>query len=143
MIDSAADGRAIMALFAELDAYIAENEGDEALKPFIDTLAKAKARLQDATGWLMQNGMANPDNAGAASVDYLYLTALAGMAYMWARMAKAASKRIAGGSDDPFYKNKLITGRYFLERIAPDGSSHLAKLKSGAATMMSLPQEAF
>jgi hypothetical protein len=136
-------GRAIMAFFAELDAYISENEGDEELKPFIETLAKAKARLQEATGWLMQNGMANPDNAGAASVDYLYLTALAGMSYMWARMAKAANKRIAEGSDDPFYRNKLITGRYFLERIAPEGSSHLAKLKSGAATMMSLPEEAF
>ena len=136
-------GRAIMAFFAELDAYISENEGDEDLKPFVETLAKAKARLQDATGWLMQNGMANPDNAGAASVDYLYLAALAGMAYMWARIAKAANKRIAEGSSDPFYANKLITGRYFLERIAPEGSGHLAKLKSGAATMMSLPEEAF
>jgi hypothetical protein len=128
-------GRAIMAFFAELDAYISENEGDEDLKPFVETLAKAKARLQDATGWLMQNGMANPDNAGAASVDYLYLAALAGMAYMWARIAKAANKRIAEGSSDPFYANKLITGRYFLERIAPEGSGHLAKLKSGAATV--------
>jgi hypothetical protein len=87
--------------------------------------------------------MANPDNAGAASVDYLHLFALAGMGYMWARIAKAAQKQLAAGSNDEFYKNKLIVGRYFLERVAPDGSGHLAKLKSGAATMMSLPEEAF
>ena len=59
------------------------------------------------------------------------------------RIAKAASLHIAQGSTDRFYPNKLITGRYFLERILPDGSAHLAKLKSGAATMMSLPEEAF
>src|SRR5205085_4350682 len=60
-------GRAVMAFFGELEAYIAENESDEVMKPYIDTLSKAKGRLQDATTWLMQNGLANPDNAGAAS----------------------------------------------------------------------------
>jgi alkylation response protein AidB-like acyl-CoA dehydrogenase len=136
-------GRAIMGFFTEVDGFLEENEADAALKPFLEGLANAKAEVQEATGWLMQNGMANPENAGAASTDYLNLLALAGMAYMWARLAKAAGARIAAGDTDPYYAGKLVTGRYFLERIAPDGRAHLAKLKTGSATMMELPAEAF
>ena len=69
--------------------------------------------------------------------------ALASLAYMWARTAKAAQARVAANDPDPFYKNKLITARHFVERIAPEGSGHLAKLKSGSANLMSLPAEAF
>jgi hypothetical protein len=93
--------------------------------------------------WLMQNGLANPDNAGAASTDYLHLFGLTALSYMWAKMADAALARIAAGESDPFYANKLIVGRFFLERILPDAGAHLAKLKTGAATMMALPAEAF
>jgi hypothetical protein len=91
----------------------------------------------------MQNGLANPENAGAASMDYLHLFALAGLAWMWARIAIAANARIAAGDSDPFYANKLTTGRYFLERILPDTAARLAKLKTGAASVMALPAEAF
>jgi alkylation response protein AidB-like acyl-CoA dehydrogenase len=136
-------GRAAMAFLADLDAFASANAADEQLKPFVDALNKAKARLQEATGWLMQNGMANPDNAAAASHDYLNLMALAGLAFMWAKMAKAAQAHIAAGDTDPFYANKLITAQYFVDRIAPEGSAHLAKLKAGAAGMMALPADAF
>jgi len=116
---------------------------DAALKPFVDGLAAAKAQLQDGAFWLMQNGLANPDNAGAASTDFLHLFGLTGLAYMWALMAKAALARIAAGDTDPFYAHKLVVGRYFLERLLPDAGAHLAKMKTGSATMMELPAEAF
>ena len=62
----AADGgRGVMGFFAELDAFVAANEADANLKPFTEGLATAKAELQEATMWLMQNGLANPDNAEA------------------------------------------------------------------------------
>ncbi|MDB5438861.1 MAG: acyl-CoA dehydrogenase, partial [Caulobacteraceae bacterium] len=136
-------GRAAMAFLADLDAFANENAADEQLKPFVEALNKAKSRLQDATGWLMQNGLANPENAAAASHDYLNLFALAGLAFMWAKMAKAALGHIASGDTDPFFANKLITAQYFVDRIAPEGSAHLAKLKAGAAGVMALPAEAF
>jgi len=136
-------GRAIMTWFGEIDAFVAEHGGDEAVKPFVDGLADAKKKLQEATMWLMQNGMQNPDNAGAASTDYLHIFGLTALAYMWAQMAIAAQKAIDGGSDDPFYPNKIATGRYFVERMLPDASAHLTKLKSGAEVLMTLPAEAF
>ncbi|OYU68811.1 MAG: acyl-CoA dehydrogenase [Alphaproteobacteria bacterium PA2] len=140
----AADGgRAVMSFFAEIDAYVAEHGEDPTLKPFVEGLAAAKVQLQDGTMWLMQNGLANPDNAGAASTDYMHLFGLTALAYMWARIAQAAQAKIAAGDTDPFYANKLVIGRYFLERVLPDTGSHLAKLKTGSELMMALPADAF
>jgi hypothetical protein len=132
-----------MAFFSDLDAYIGENEGDEAIKPFIDNLAKAKARLQEGTTWLMQNGLANPDNAGAASNDYLHLFGLTALAYLWTQVGKVAQAKIAAGDSDPLYAEKLTVGRYYIERVLPETAAHLAKLKTGAELMMALPAEAF
>jgi hypothetical protein len=136
-------GRAVMSFLAEIDAYVGANAGEAALKPFLDGLAGAKGQLQEVTMWLMQNGLANPEAAGAASTDYMHLFGLTGLAYMWAVMAKAAQTKIAAGDTDPFYAEKLVTGRYFRERSLPETGMHLAKMKAGAETMMALPAEAF
>jgi hypothetical protein len=89
----------------------------------------------------MENGMSNFDNAGAASHDYLQLFGLTALAYMWAQMADVAIGKSASG--DPFYEDKLTTGRYFVDRILPEAASHLAKVKAGADAMMALPAERF
>ena len=136
-------GRAIMSWFADIDAFVAENGDNEAIKPFVDGLADTKKKLQDGTMWLMQNGMANPDNAAAASTDYLHIFGLTALAYMWAQMAKSAQAKIAAGDADPYYVTKLQTGQYFVERILPDAAAHLAKLKTGAEVLMQMPAEAF
>jgi alkylation response protein AidB-like acyl-CoA dehydrogenase len=136
-------GRAVMSFAGEIDAFVAANGDDADLKPFIDALAGVKAELQEGTFWLMQNGLANPENAGAGALDYLRLFGFTGLAYMWALMAKAALAKIAAGDADPFYANKLTVGRYFLQRILPDASVCLAKLKTGAEPVMALAGSAF
>lgn len=133
-------GRAVFTFFAELDDFIAENEGHEELKPFIEALATAKGELQEATSWLMQNGMSDFNNAGAASMDYLELFGLTALGYMWAKMAKTA---IDKRGSDPFYDDKLVTGRYYISRILPETSAHLAKLKTGAEPLMALEADRF
>jgi hypothetical protein len=139
----AADGgRAIMGFFAELDAFVEANAGEE-LKDFTEPLAKAKGELQEATMWLMQNGLANPDNAGAASTDYLHLFGLTALAYMWALTAKVAQEKLAAGATDPVYGEKLTVGRYYMARVLPETTTRLARLKTGAELMMALPAEAF
>jgi hypothetical protein len=109
---------------------------------FTAPLAAAKAELQEATLWLMQNGLANPDNAGAASTDYLHLFGLVALGYMWALSAQVAQAKIAAGASDPIYAEKLAVGRYYMARILPETGSHLAKLKTGAELLMALPAEA-
>ncbi len=136
-------GRAIMSWFADIDAFVAENSGNDATQPFIEGLTKSKGTLQEASMWLMQNGMQNPDNAAGASTDYLHIFGLTALAYMWAQMVVASQAAIAAGSDDPFHASKLMTGRYFVERILPDARAHLKKLQSGAEVLMQMPAEAF
>ena len=136
-------GRAVFTFFNEIDAFIGDNSDDAQMKPFIEALTAAKAQLQDGTTWLMQNGMSNFDNAGAASHDYLHLFGLVALTYMWALMAKAAFAGIAAKGADPFYDTKIAVGRHYIERMLPDAGAHLAKLKTGAGTLMALPAEAF
>jgi alkylation response protein AidB-like acyl-CoA dehydrogenase len=136
-------GRGVMSFFADVDALVAEAEAEAAIKPFVDGLKDTKAKLQEATMWLMQNGMSNPDNAGAASTDYLHLFGLTALAYMWLLMARAANAKVQAGDADPFYATKLTTGQYFVERILPEAGMHLTKLKTGSALLMALPAEAF
>jgi alkylation response protein AidB-like acyl-CoA dehydrogenase len=134
--------RPINSFFAELDAFVAENQSGE-MKPFADGVAYSKERLQKATNWLVEKGLENFDNAGAASTDYLHLFGLTCFAWMWGKMAKASLAKIAEGSDEPIYATKLVTGRYFLERWLPDADANLARIESGAETMMTLEAERF
>ena len=136
-------GRAITAFFNEVSAFAKENGADEALKPYIGPLTTSLQHLQQATMWLMQNAMAKPDNAGAASTDYLHLFGLVTLAYMWARMAKVAQGKLAESGEQPYLKTKLVTGRFFMERMLPETALRLSRIQSGAASMMELPAEAF
>lgn len=133
-------GRAVFSFFADVDEFIAANEGNEDMALFIEGLQSIKAQLQDGTTWLMQNGMSDFNNAGASSHDYLHLFGLTALAFMWARMAKTALEK---KGKEPFYETKLVTGRYFVERLLPDGAAHLAKVKTGAAPVMALHADDF
>ena len=134
--------RPITSFFAEIDAFVAEGGNDET-QAFVDAVAGCKGKLKQATDWLMNNALNNFDHAGAGSHDYLNLFGLTCLAYMWARMAKTASAKIAAGDTDPIYAAKLKTGRYFLDRWVPEAAMHLAKVEAGADTMMALEEEAF
>ena len=135
-------GRAVMAFFGEVGAFAKEHGGDEAMKPFVTPLSAALGHLQQATGWLMQNALTKPDNAGAAATDYMKLFGLVALGYMWAKMAKVAQDKAAAGAT-PYLNTKLVTGRFFMERLLPETAVHLARIQSGSATTMELAAEAF
>jgi acyl-CoA dehydrogenase len=136
-------GRAAMAFFAEVGSFAKEHGADEAMKPYVAPLSAALGHLQQATMWLMQNAMAKPDNAGAGATDYMQLFGLTAFAYMWAKMAKVAQDKIAASGATPYLTTKLVTGRFFMERMLPETSVHLARIQTGSATTMELPAEAF
>ena len=136
-------GRALMTLNQDISAFLAQNKDKESLGEFMGGLGDAQKKLTEATMWLMQNGMSDPNNAGAGSVDYMHMMGLATLAYMWAKMAVVAQAKIDDGSNDQFYPNKIITGRYFILRMLPMLDSHLAKIKTGAEPVMALEAAAF
>jgi hypothetical protein len=138
-------GRAVIAFFNEVGAFLKENEGEADLAVFLKPLKAGLDHLQQATMWFMQNAMARPDNAGAGSTDYMHLFGLVALGFMWAQMVKAASaklKEAANGRAD-FYQTRLTLGRFFMERTMPETAAHLARISTGAETLMKLPAEAF
>jgi acyl-CoA dehydrogenase len=134
-------GRAMQAFFGEVQGYI-KSHGDDAMKPFVGPLTTALGHLQQATMWLMQNALAKPDNGGAGATDYLGLFGLCALGYMWCRMVESAQAKLAAGADERM-KAKLVTGRFFMERMLPETATHLARIQAGAASTMELPAEAF
>jgi alkylation response protein AidB-like acyl-CoA dehydrogenase len=137
-------GRAVMAFFNEVDSFCRDNASDEAMKPFAEPLSRALQHLQQATMWFMNNAMAKPDNAGAGATEYMHLFGLVAMGYMWAKMAKAAQgKKAQGNGVAAAMEAKLLTGRFFMERMLPETGALVARIEAGSDTVMSLPAEMF
>ena len=137
-------GRAVMAMFKEIGDFCEENRNDENLAFFTKSLKKGLNDLQASTMWFMQNAMAKPDNAGAGSTDYMHLFGLVTLGYMWAKMAKAANENLAAGTGDAdYFKNKLLTGRFFMEKIMPETALRKIRIEAGADSVMEMAAEAF
>ena len=132
-------GRAVMAFFNEVQAYLKERADSDAMNVYLKPLGVSLAHLQQATMWFMNNAMSKPDNAGAGSSDYMHLFGLVALGYMWARIAEAALAK----ADDAAMKAKLVTGRFFVERMLPETAAHLARIEAGAGSVMELADEAF
>jgi acyl-CoA dehydrogenase len=138
-------GRAIMAFFAEVQGYVREHAADGAMKPLVEPLGKSLGHLEQATMWFMQNAIGKPDNAGAGATDYMHLMGLVVLGYMWCRIAAAAREKLANDTTDAGGRMaaKLVTARFFVERMLPETATRLARIEAGAAAVMELPAEAF
>jgi acyl-CoA dehydrogenase len=136
-------GRAIMALLGEISQFLAHSKDDAALAPYLGGLQASLGHLQQASMWLSRNGLADPDNAGAASTEYMHLFGLTTLGYMWARIVKAVLARQARRESNPALDAKLTLAKFFSERMLPETGAHLARLSAGSATLMALPAEAF
>ena len=137
-------GRAMRAFMEEIDTFTKSHKQNEAMQVYTVPLRAGAKALNNATMWLMQNAMEKPDNAGAASTDFMHLMGLVTLGYMWAIMAEKAQAALEAGSDDAqFYENKLITARYYMERIMPEAEAHLVRIQSGCESMMALEAAQF
>jgi alkylation response protein AidB-like acyl-CoA dehydrogenase len=137
-------GRGVQALFKMVGEEAATAKTDPALEAYATRLEKALGDLQASTMWLMQNGLANPDNAGAGSTAYMHQMGIVILGLMWLRMARAAQGELVAGTDDKaFMEAKLMTARFFSERIMPDTGALRRKLEAGSDVIMAMPVEAF
>ena len=137
-------GRGVRALFAVIAADIAAAKASGDVAGIAGPLEEALGHLQGATMWLAQNGMADPNNAGAGSYAYMQLMGLVSLGWMWLRMAGAAQKLLAeGGEDGAFLEAKLTTARYFAARELVVAGALRRKVEAGADSVMALPVDAF
>jgi alkylation response protein AidB-like acyl-CoA dehydrogenase len=139
---SAHFGRYMRRFFQPVAAYIEERQDNEQLAEFIQPLAKAFGRLQRASAWIAQNGMRNPDEAAAASSDYLRLFGLTALAYLWTRMAEVSLHKL-DGEERRFYQAKLDTARFYMQRLLPQNSGLFSAILAGSKSMMAFEDEAF
>jgi acyl-CoA dehydrogenase len=138
-------GKTVMGFFEMVKSFIKENESHEELKAhFLEPLKKASKDLQAAGMYFMQNGMKNPNNALSGSYDFMHLFGHVCLGLVWAQMAKASYATLESGTSDPdFYQTKIATGKYYMARQLPATSTHLARIETGADTVMELAADQF
>ena len=136
-------GRYLRQVFHPLSAYIEKTIDKDGMTEFVEPLAKVFGRLQQATAQVARSGMARPDEAGAAATDYLRLMGFTVLAYLWARMAEISLPKLATDDPDGFYKAKVMTARFFMERLLPQATAHFQAVMAGGKTMMAFEEAAF
>jgi len=137
-------GTHVMAFFDMVKTFCKQNADTLGMEPFIEPLKKASKDLQAAGMFFMQNGMKNTNAALAGSYDFMHLFGHVCLGLMWARMAKAALAKLeTGAGDTAFYESKLATGRYYMARRLPATALHLARIETGADTVMALDASHF
>ncbi len=137
-------GRGVRALLEMVAGNITEARAAGDPAGIADPLEKALGHLQGATMWLAQNGMADPDNAGAGAYAYMQLMGLVTLGWMWLKMANVSARlRDEAGEDRAFHETKIATARFFAERELVSAGAYRRKVEAGAGSVMALPVEAF
>ena len=117
--------------------FVTAHEGDDQLSDIVAPLAAAFDLLEDATTRMRES--TQPEDAGAAAVDYLRLFGLTALAYLWARAAAVSLPK----ANEDFHRAKLATARFFMQRILPDSASLHAKIVAGSGPVMALDEAMF
>ncbi len=137
-------GRLLRTFFHPVSDFIEVNKDDAQIGKLVTALGRAFGALQLATAHVAQTGMADPEEAGAAATEYLRLFGLVALGFMWARMAQVAAARLpAANGDAGFYRAKLTTAQFYMERVLPQAGALLVSIKAGKGAMMAMEDAAF
>lgn len=137
-------GEIIKPFAAEVTAFCTQNITDEKMSEFIKPMINIAPNWQKMTQEIGMKAMKNPDEIGAASVDYLMYSGYLTLAYFWAKMVKVAFEKLEQGADDKaFYEAKIKTARFYFARILPRVHGHAACIENGADSMMAHDEEEF
>ncbi len=136
------DNGAKLKKFGQLIQEFVEEEGvNEALQEFINPLAELGGKVTQLSTELGLKAFGNPDEVGAAAVDYLRVVGHLVFAYFWARMAKIALEKKDSG--DAFYTAKLHTARFYFAKLLPETAGLIRSARAGAAPLMAMDQALF
>ncbi|MEX0734903.1 MAG: acyl-CoA dehydrogenase C-terminal domain-containing protein [Steroidobacteraceae bacterium] len=127
-----------------IGGFCERHAGSAELSEFVAPLAGLLKEWSEATEEIARRSARNPDETGAASMDYLLLTGYLCLAWCWAWMAAVSAAALkAGNSEATFHKAKLATARYYFQRILPRAEAHLDAQHAGARSLMELPADQF
>ena len=123
--------------FGKLIGALVEEEGvNEKMAEFINPIAILGEQMTKFTTELGFKGFQNPDEVGAAAVDYLRVAGHLVFGYLFARMAQVALRQIAAGDCDPFYVAKLQTARFYFAKLFPETATLMRSARSGSKVLM-------
>jgi hypothetical protein len=136
------DNGAVLRRFGEqVAAFVDQHDTDPAMKEFISPLVALGDQVTKLSMEIGMKAFGNPDEVGAAAVDYLRVLGHLVYAYFWARAARIALDHAA--DNDPFYQAKLATARFYFARLLPETAFHIAAAKSGVDVLTALDAAAF
>jgi hypothetical protein len=128
---------ATLTKFGKLIAALVAEEGvNEKMAEFINPLAQLGEQMTKFTTEIGFKGFQNPDEVGAAAVDYLRVAGHLVFGYFWARMAQVALQQIEAGSTDPFYTAKLQTARFYFAKLYPETATLMRTARTGSKPLM-------
>lgn len=137
-------GELLKPLLRDIVEYAQGLDGNAEMAEFVAPLLGSCKTLGDVSKQLGGVAMKNPEEIGAASVDYLMVSGYTVFAYLWARSADVAQKKLAAGEGDAaFYKAKVHTARFYFQRMLPRIATHTAAIASGSDNLMSMEAEGF
>lgn len=137
-------GRLLRRFFHPVGAEIEADMEREELAEFVLPLAKAFAKLQQATAIVAQKGLKDPEEAGAAATDYLRLFGLVALGWMWLKMVKAAQTKLeAGEGDAAFLEAKIRTARFYTAKLLPQTNALFITIMAGSKPLMEMEEAAF
>ena len=119
-----------------IGALVAEEGVNEKMAEFINPLAQLGEQMTKFTTEIGFKGFQNPDEVGAAAVDYLRVAGHLVFGYFWARMAQVALREISAGNTDSFYLGKLQTARFYFAKLFPETATLMRTARTGASALM-------
>ncbi len=135
----ASKGELLEHFTAQVRAFIEAESGNAEMGEFLEPLRLQVARWESLTRDVAARTGANADELGAASFDYLMYAGYTVLAYIWARSAAVAQKKLADGSSETaFYQAKLKTARFYFQRILPRNEGLAVSLNAGSDSLMAM-----
>lgn len=132
-------GKLVDVFSAEVRSFIDSVAGNDALAEFIEPLNSALNRLQETTKTVVGRAASNPNEIGGAAVDYLQQFGYVAYGFMWAKMASVAMAK----QGEDFYDAKIITARFYMQRLLPHADAHGKNIEAGADSIMAMDTDWF
>jgi hypothetical protein len=140
----ATGGASLRQFTDEIDSFCAQHEDSPELAEFVSALEPLSKEWRGLVNDILHRAIQNPDEAGAASYDFLSYSGYVTYAFLFARMADVAFAKLkAGAPDTAFYKAKIHTARFFFQRLLPRTRGLVVTMMSGAPNLMDLPDTDF
>lgn len=123
--------RMLLTMKALMEAVRAAASERDGLRLLRDNLDSAIQAYESGVAFILEQSAANIRAVYASSVPYLMLAGVVHGGWQMARAVLACRRRMAGGSTDPFHREKLATGLFYAAHILPRALALPAAVRAG------------